>query len=340
MNRIFISYRASDGKKDADRLCADLSRLYGDDQVFFDKQDLVGGLSWRSAIEAALGSQPAVLLLMTPDLFGAQHPEGGRRIDREDDPVRGELLTAQAHGALIVPLLTEGMAMPPAAELPESLRFLKEAHALKLRTEDWHADLGRLVADLQAHGIALATETHGQRATERARAPRGLAWAAGGFLAALVVLGGLLLWREAPAPAPEPVSPAQARAASVAGIWWAIDPAGRRLRVQFTVKGDEEVAFQTDPFPVEAYPSWQAYAHSVRDMGLVVKAVRFAGTGTLTDRMGVPRLDIPYQAYSAEGRGPLDTGGLVLEASAGGRELAGEIWSNGDQAATPWRLVR
>ncbi len=39
MNRIFISYRSSDGKKDADRLCADLSRLLGDEQVFFDKQD-------------------------------------------------------------------------------------------------------------------------------------------------------------------------------------------------------------------------------------------------------------------------------------------------------------
>ena len=49
MNRIFISYRSSDGKKDADRLCADLSRLYGADQVFFDKQDLRGGTSWRSA---------------------------------------------------------------------------------------------------------------------------------------------------------------------------------------------------------------------------------------------------------------------------------------------------
>lgn len=45
MNRIFISYRSSDGKKDADRLCADLSRLLGDEQVFFDKQDLEGGTS-------------------------------------------------------------------------------------------------------------------------------------------------------------------------------------------------------------------------------------------------------------------------------------------------------
>ena len=73
MNRIFISYRSSDGKKDADRLCADLSRLYGADQIFFDKQDLRGGHSWRSAITAALGTRPVVLLLVTAGIvFGVR----------------------------------------------------------------------------------------------------------------------------------------------------------------------------------------------------------------------------------------------------------------------------
>lgn len=153
MNRIFISYRSSDGKKEADRLCADLSRLYGPDQVFFDKQDLKGGASWRGAIEEALGTRPVVLLLMTPDLFGVQHSDGGRRVDREDDPIRGELIAAQANGAVIVPLLTEGMLMPSAVSLPVPLRFITEAHALKLRTEDWVTDMDKLVTDLRAHGI-------------------------------------------------------------------------------------------------------------------------------------------------------------------------------------------
>jgi len=46
MNRIFISYRSSDGFKDATRLAADLNRVFGSDQVFFDKQDLRGGSSF------------------------------------------------------------------------------------------------------------------------------------------------------------------------------------------------------------------------------------------------------------------------------------------------------
>ncbi len=354
MNRIFISYRSSDGKKDADRLCADLSRLYGADQVFFDKQDLRGGTSWRHAITTALGGRPAVLLLVTPDLLDMPHPEGGRRIDQADDPIRDELLTARTHGALIVPLLTEHMAMPRASAWPEPLRFLSEAHALKLRTEDWGNDLDRLVADLRSHGIEPpAVPGHGgsQPPVRRAmgqRLRRGLTWA-GGVAAALVVLGLLLQEDAQEAPSPPPglaaaspqatASVAQPRATDLSGIWWSIDHADRRLRVQLTVDGDK-VRLQTDPFPIDWYPEWQAYAQGVLSQGLVVKDVRYLGSGMLTEVMGVPRLEIPYEAYSGEGRGPLDTGSVVLQAGADGRELTGERWSNGDQAATPLRLVR
>lgn len=153
MNRIFISYRTSDAKKDANRLAVDLERIFGDEQVFFDKHDLRGGAAWRDSIGQALGQRPVVLVVMTPDLIGAAHPEGARRIDRDDDPIRGELVAAQSHGALVVPLLTEGMTMPGRALLPPDLHFLAEAHALKLRTDDWAHDLGKLVADLKRQGI-------------------------------------------------------------------------------------------------------------------------------------------------------------------------------------------
>ena len=366
MNRIFISYRSSDGKKDADRLCADLSRLYGADQVFFDKQDLRGGISWRSAIMAALGSKPVVLLLFTPDLLGMQHPEGGRRIDHDDDPIRGEVLTAQKHGAVIVPLFTEGTSAPAMAELPDALRFLKEAHALKLRTEDWATDLDRIVADLRTHGIQPLPGSHGGAPVKRTlgqRLQRGLMWV-GGFFVSLFVLGMLVSAFEDDAPsdpAVDAAASAQAQAvlqallsappdpaanparppppADVSGIWWSIDQANRRLRVQLTVNAGQ-VELQTDPFPVNWYPAWEAYARSVRDQGLVVKNVRFVGNGVLSNVMGLPRIELPYQAFTADGRGPLDTGSVVLSASADGRELTGQLWSNGEQAETPLRLVR
>jgi hypothetical protein len=355
VNRIFISYRASDGKKDADRLCADLSRLYGADQVFFDKQDLRGGTSWRSAIMAALGSKPVVLLLFTPDLLGMQHPEGGRRIDSDDDPIRGEVLTAQQHGAIIVPLFTEGMTVPTTAELPEPLRFLKEAHALKLRTEDWATDLDKLMADLRTHGIHPLKnpldDTAPKKRSFGQRVQRGLMWV-GAFFVGLFLLGLLVSAFEDSAPSDpgaDAATSVQAQAAlqnpinppmaDVSGIWWSIDEANRRLRVQLTVNA-AQVEMQTDPFPVGWYPEWEAYARSVRDQGLVVKNVRYVGRGALTNVMGMPRIEMPFEAYTGDGRGPLTTGSVVLNASAGGRELTGVLWSNGEQAETPLRLVR
>lgn len=83
MNRIFISYRTSDAKKDAHRLAVDLERIFGDEQVFFDKHDLRGGAAWRESIGQALGERPVVLVVMTPDLkrLGVQardEPESGK----------------------------------------------------------------------------------------------------------------------------------------------------------------------------------------------------------------------------------------------------------------------
>jgi hypothetical protein len=350
MNRIFISYRSSDGKKDADRLCADLSRLYGADQVFFDKQDLRGGHSWRSAIMAALGTQPVVLLLVTPELLGMAHPEGGRRIDRDDDPIRGEVLTAQANGATIVPLLTEGMVMPATADIPPPLRFLKESHALKLRTEDWADDLDKIVADLATHGIhplVLRDPVRPEKRSWLQRMQRGFMWI-GGIFVGLVVIGLLAPDDEEEVPpspppyvaaTPEPLPRSGQSAPDVSGIWWSIDEDNRRLRVQFTVNNGA-IQLQTDAFPVSWYPEWQAYAQGVRGQGLTVNEVRYVGQGVLTDVMGVPRIEIPYQAVTGDGRGPLDTGSVVLNASADGRELTGQLWSNGEQAESPLRLVR
>lgn len=355
MNRIFISYRSSDGKKDADRLCADLSRLYGADQVFFDKQDLRGGTSWRSAIMDALGTRPVVLLLFTPDLLGMQDPNGGRRIDHDDDPIRGEVLTARQHGAVIVPLFTEGMTVPSATELPEPLRFLREAHALKLRTEDWLTDLDKLVADLRSHGIPPLKRPDDPDTPKRRsfgqRVQRGLMWV-GGFFVGLLLLGLLAGALEdgaeehsgnvppqplpTPPPAPAPINP---QMTDISGIWWSIDETRRQLRVQFAVDATT-VQMQTDAFPVDWYPEWQAYARSVRGQGLVVTNVRYVGQGVLSNVMGLPHIEMPYHAYTGDGRGPLETGSVVLTASANGQELIGKLWSNGQQAESPLRLVR
>lgn len=361
MNRIFISYRSSDGKKDAARLAADLNERFGEQLVFYDKQDLVGGASWRDAIKATLGSQPVVLVLVTPDLLGAPHPEGGRRIDREDDPIRGELLTARHSGAVIIPLLTDGMQMPASHLLPAPLQFLGEAHARPLRTDDWNADLQRIVDDLRAHRIAAPAAS--PVAIQPLVSPMGsssphglLRWLKVGGAAVAVLVAALLglgllnpdesadptsgvdapPWVAAsPAAPPTTAASPTATPGNPAGVWWSVDAAGHRTRIQITLY-DQQVHLQTDPIPVAWYPEWLAYAQRMATQGMVFDHIEYSATGQWTHA----QLSMQFDVKSTLGHGPLDTGTLTLAPSADGRELQGQMWSNGEQSNTPLRLVR
>lgn len=330
MNRVFISYRSADGKKDADRLCADLSRLYGDDQIFFDKQDLRGGMAWRSAIEQALGSRPVVLLLITPALLGETHPEGGRRIDRGDDPIVAEMHAARESGAIIVPLLTEGTLMPPLRDWPAALRFIPEAHALKLRTDDWADDVERIVEDLTRHGIApqRTAQPLAQAPAPTAKPPlhrsvlhrvqRAFMWV-GAVVVGLIVLAAVF----------------GDDSGDLAGTWQSIDAQGRALSMHI-VKQGETFVLTSDPAPVDRNPDWQAYAQRLRAQGIQLDALIYTARGPWNPQM----LEGPVEVRSAAGSAPLDTGSLTLKPGSDGRSLQGELWSNGSQSAEALLLRR
>ncbi len=143
--RVFISYRSSDGADKATALARDLDGLFGNDQVFLDKEDLPVGARWRDAIAGALHGGPILLVLVTPHYLGALDPQGQRCIDRSDDPARDELGVAIAAHAHIVPLLCDGVdALPPASDLPEPFAQLCELQWGRLRAYDWREDLARL----------------------------------------------------------------------------------------------------------------------------------------------------------------------------------------------------
>ena len=103
--RVFISYRTSDGADKATALARDLDALFGQEQIFLDKDDLPAGSRWRDEIARALHDAPILLVLVTPNYLGARDDDGKRCIDREDDPVRDELAAAIAANAHIIPLM-------------------------------------------------------------------------------------------------------------------------------------------------------------------------------------------------------------------------------------------
>jgi hypothetical protein len=65
MAGIFISYRQADAKAWAISLRHDLAEVFGDDQVFLDKDTLHAG-NWREQIQRALDRCKVVLVVIGP----------------------------------------------------------------------------------------------------------------------------------------------------------------------------------------------------------------------------------------------------------------------------------
>ncbi len=152
--RIFISYRTSDGADKATALARDLDALFGQAQVFLDKEDLPAGCRWRDEIARTLSNAPILLVLVTPNYLAAHDDAGQRCIDREDDPVRDELATAIAANAHVIPLMCDGVVQTPASSsLPAPFDQLSERTWRRLRAYDWREDLSRLADDLRALGV-------------------------------------------------------------------------------------------------------------------------------------------------------------------------------------------
>lgn len=277
-SRVFISYRSSDGADKATALARDLDSMFGDEQIFLDKEDLAPGSRWRDGIAAALGNAPILLVLVTPNYLGGLDATGRRCIDRDDDPARDELqigITAKAH---IIPLLCDGVTeMPAASELPAPFNQLCDLQWGRLRAYDWRTDMGRLADDLSELGLTPrplstpgtvpvplheptttpmpldapggAKTEHGDVVDEGRRSVLGIA------AIAVLALGGWGLWRWR-----------QRRAALLSGPWRARIGArgaptsreGELMIVTLAQDGDN-LRLASSAVDIEHNPEWENY---------------------------------------------------------------------------------
>jgi TIR domain len=347
--RIFISYRTADGMDKAVALARDLGRVFGDDSVFLDKDDLRGGSAWRDEIGRTLEAQPVLLLLLTPLLIEAVGPDGKLRIADPNDPVSRELRSAMDVGAQVIPLLCDGLAAPPdASHLPEPFNRIGELTWRKLRAYDWAHDVARIVDDLRAFGVAPA---HPPAATPPAHAPappRPTGGATRMALAALVAalaLGGAwwLLGGRAPgASAPAPVASTAGARAALEGRWNASLSRGEQVVVVVSQSGDR-LTLASEPIAIATRSDWAEYRAFWRERtGSDLNAVMYRGEGLLVSDPGVaPRIDIALTVMPSPGPAEaVDGGNLSATLAPDGRSLAGTIWLNSLQAEQPASLTR
>lgn len=354
MAQLFISYRTSDGKDKATALARDLGALFGDQQVFLDKDDLRAGVRWRDEIARTLRTQPVLLLLLTPQLLAATDDHGQLRIADPADPVRRELTDALAGGAHLIPLLCDGLVAPPqAADLPAPFNRLGEFTWRQLRAYDWAHDVQRLVDDLRALGIAPAEQGAPNDAAtsdpDPAARRRWLLPAAAAALLMALGVGWYALQPIAPTtPAPQPPSttvsaakPSTNYPADVSGTWLATLAPDETLSLSLRQSG-EQVELNSRPVPISQRADWADYRRFWRErFGSELDFITYRGQGSASSRPGDDLvIDVALQIVSSPGDTLVDSGNLHATLNPEGTRMAGTLWLNSKQAERPLRLER
>lgn len=344
--RIFISYRSSDGADKATALARDLDDLFGQAQVFLDKEDLAAGSRWRDEIARTLSDAPILLVLVTPHYLGALDGAGKLCIERDDDPVRDELATAVAANAHVIPLMCDGVTQtPPESSLPPPFDQLSERTWRRLRAYDWREDVARLADDLRAMGVVdrvaatppvtapsmlvAADASPGAASTGRRLAVAGLV--------AVTLGAGVAAWRWQESKGP-----------NLAGKWRA--SVGKRgatssrdgeiVVVTFEQSGNAPTV-ASSAVDIERDGDWQNYRDYWKQAkGQSLNRVFYRGEGTIVvdgdDAAGAPagppRIQLDVRVDAPEGGDPIDTGALRGAIDPDGNRIRARLWLKSERS--------
>jgi hypothetical protein len=154
MAGIFISYRQADAKAWAISLRDDLAKVFGEDQVFLDKDALHAG-NWRDQINQALDRCAVALIVIGPRWLTIVDAQNRPRIGLPDDVHHQEVALALSRSDVtVIPVLVEDAPMPRAEQLPTDLHSLCNQQAYKIGDTQARrkADLAVLIQNIQRVG--------------------------------------------------------------------------------------------------------------------------------------------------------------------------------------------
>lgn len=190
MATIFISYRRSDSAPYAGRLRDHLVRLFGDDAVFMDIDDIAPGTDFPDLIAQTLARADTILVVIGPAWLNTAGPEGKRRLDDAKDYVRREIATGIEQRKRVVPLLVGGACMPREQDLPAQISELARRNALAISDQRFDQDMERLLAVLAPES---SDGTHGDAQRPRAAGMSGRV-ALGLVVLAAGAIAGVAWW--------------------------------------------------------------------------------------------------------------------------------------------------
>jgi len=148
---IFICYRRDDSGPAAGRIYDRLEAHFGRGQVFMDVDDIPLGVDWRDWLDQQVRGSDLVLAVIGRDWLGAADTGSGRRLDAPRDYVRTEIEIALARGIPLIPVLLEGVSMPPESDLPASIKALAYRQAATVHAAGTHfrGHMDRLIRGIE-----------------------------------------------------------------------------------------------------------------------------------------------------------------------------------------------
>ena len=146
----FVSYRREDSRHQAGRLYEHLVAHFGSGLVFKDDNSIPFGLDFREVLTERVAGCDVFLAVIGDAWLSTAGKSGTRRLDDPGDFVRIEIEAALGRNIPVIPVLVGNSSIPPAEELPESLRALAYRNGLFVRPDpDFHKDVDRLVRGIK-----------------------------------------------------------------------------------------------------------------------------------------------------------------------------------------------
>ena len=143
---VFVSYRREDSRHQAGRLYDHLVAHFGSEHVFKDVDSIPLGLDFREVLTERVAGCDVFIAVIGDAWLSIAGKSGTRRLDDPGDFVRIEIEAALSRKIPVIPVLVGDSSVPPAEELPESLRGLAFRNGLPVRPDpDFHHDVDRLV---------------------------------------------------------------------------------------------------------------------------------------------------------------------------------------------------
>lgn len=197
MGGIFISYRREDSAGHSGRLFDRLRERFGKEHVFMDVSAIEPGVDFVEAIDRAVGSCDALIVVIGRKWLTCTDAAGNRRLDDPKDFIRLETAAALRREIRVIPVLIQDAAMPTEKELPEDLLKLARRQAIEISDGHWDSDTEALIETLVKVLPSEAKLSPARRTAEPPSitpAPKKnrLVWLISTITAVVVAIGGLL----------------------------------------------------------------------------------------------------------------------------------------------------